>query len=323
MLDSITYISASSFIGAALAMGLGAIGAALGVGYTAGAADEAMSYRPEMSGQLLKNMLVGQAIAESAAIFALVIAILLLFVEPASTSVIVSWSAIGAGLAMGLSAIGSGVGAGLPAGAACVGIARQPNGSGKIITTMLIGSAVCQTPAIFGMVISFLLLFMDFSDIPLYPGWAAMLGAGLATGLAAIGSGVGNGLTAIEAVSGVARNPDNSSETNKVMLIGLSVGQSTAIYGFLVSLLLLFTGLEPSTTLTSSFKLIGAGLSSGFGGIGPGIGLGVVAAYAVKWVARRPEAAGTLTRTMLVGMAVTESTAIYGLIVALLLVVVF
>ncbi|MEA2040432.1 MAG: ATP synthase F0 subunit C [Thermodesulfobacteriota bacterium] len=323
MMDSITYISASSFIGAAMAMGLGAIGAALGLGYAAGRADESMSYRPEMSGQLLKNMLIGQAITETAAIFALVIAIILLFAEPASTSVLASWSAIGAGLSIGLSAIGSGVGAGLPAGAACVGMARQPDNKGKIFTTMLIGSAICQTPVIFGMVISFLLLFMDLSDIPLYPGWAAILGAGLATGLATIGSGIGNGLTSMEAVRGIARNPDTSSDTSRVMLIGMSVGQSTAIYGFLVSLLLVFTGLEPSTTLASSLKLIGAGLSSGFGGIGPGIGLGIVSAYAVKWVARRPEATGTLTRTMLVGMAVTESTAIYGLIVALLLVVVF
>ena len=322
MLDTITFINASRFLGAGLAVGLGAIGAALGEGYAAGSANEALSYRPNKAGDVLKNMLVGQAIAESAGIFALVISIVLLFREPSYTSALLAWTSIGAGLSMGLSAVGSGIGAGLAAGAACIGIVRQPANSDSTVKTMLISSAICQDSAIFGMVIALLLLFLDFSNVPLYPGWAAMLGAGLAIGLAAIGSGFGNGATAREAVAGIARHPETNKNTNKVMLIGLSVTQSTAIYGFLISLLLLFTKIEPSTLLASSLALLGAGLSSGFGGIGPGIGLGAVAALAVKWVARRPEATGVLTRTMLVGMAVTESTAIYALIVALLLIIV-
>ena len=319
MLDTLTFIRASVQFGSGLAIGFGAIGAALGEGYAAGAASEALSYRPERSGEVVKNMLVGQAIAESAAIFALVVAIVLLFTEPSTNTPLVGWAALGAGLSMGLAAIGSGVGAGLPAGTACVGIVRQPAISNKTLTTMLIGSAVAQTPAIFGMVVSFLLISLDFSNIPVYPGWAAMLGAGFATGLAAIGSGVGNGITAMEAVTGVARNPEISPETNRAMLLGLSIGQSTTIYGFLISLLLLFTGFEASTALASSCKLLGAGFSSGLGGIGSGIGLGFAAAGAVKWVARNFEARGALMRTMLVGMAVTESPAIFALIVALLL----
>ena len=75
MFDTAIFLDASSFIGAGIAIGFGAIGAALGEGYTAGMASEALSHKPESSGDVVKNMLVGQAIAESAAIFALVIAI--------------------------------------------------------------------------------------------------------------------------------------------------------------------------------------------------------------------------------------------------------
>jgi len=319
MFDTATYENAALFLGAGLAIGFGAIGAALGEGYAAGLANESLAYRPEKSGEVIKNMLVGQAIAESAAIFALVVAIILLFSTPSSHTVLAAWAAIGAGLSMGLSAIGSGVGAGLPAGTACVGVVRQPANSSKTLTTMLIGSAVCQTPAVFGMVIAFLLLFLDFSSVPVYPGWAALLGAGLATGLAAIGPGVGNGLTSMNAVTGVARNPDTSTDMNRVMLIGLSVAQSTAIYGFLISLILLFMGFKESTALSSSMALLGAGVSSGFGGIGPGIGEGFAAAKACEAIGRRPEETPLLTRTMLVGQAVSESTGIYSLVVALLL----
>jgi len=323
MFDTSTFLDASSFIGAGLAIGFGAIGAALGEGYTAGIASEALSQRPEKAGEVVRNMLVGQAIAESAAIFALVVAIVLIFAKSLNPAFyICSWAAIGAGLSMGLSAIGSGAGSGLPGGAACAGMVRQPGNSGKILTTMLIGSAVCQTPAVFGMVIAFLLIFIDMTGMPLYPGWAALLGAGLATGLSSMGPGIGNGLTAQGAVSGVARHPDTQTETTRSMLIAMSVSQSTVIYGFLISLMLLFFRVESSTTLSASMRLLGAGLCSGFGGIGPGLGIGLIGGYAVKWISRGPLNTGILIRTMLVGMAVAESTAIYALIVSLLLIVV-
>ena len=79
--DASTIVQLASYAGAGLCIGLGAIGAALGEGYTAGLANEGLSQKPEQSGDILKNMLVGQAVAESAAIFALVIAILLLFLD--------------------------------------------------------------------------------------------------------------------------------------------------------------------------------------------------------------------------------------------------
>ncbi|MCG6983387.1 MAG: ATP synthase F0 subunit C [Deltaproteobacteria bacterium] len=66
--------------------------------------------------------------------------------------------------------------------------------------------------------------------------------------------------------------------------------------------------------------LLGAGLSMGFGAIGPGVGEGIAAAKACEAIGRNPREAGMLTRTMLVGQAVSESTGIYSLVVALLLI---
>ena len=66
--------------------------------------------------------------------------------------------------------------------------------------------------------------------------------------------------------------------------------------------------------------LLGAGLAMGLGAIGPGVGEGFAAGKACEAIGRRPEEAGLLTRTMLVGQAVSESTGIYSLVVALLLI---
>ena len=65
--------------------------------------------------------------------------------------------------------------------------------------------------------------------------------------------------------------------------------------------------------------LIGAGICMGFGAIGPGIGEGFAAGKACEAIGRSPENAGLLTRTMLIGQAVSESTGIYSLVVALLM----
>ncbi len=71
--------------------------------------------------------------------------------------------------------------------------------------------------------------------------------------------------------------------------------------------------------LVQAAALLGAGLSMGLGAIGPGVGEGLVASKACEAIGRNPGEAGLLTRTMLVGQAVSESTGIYALVIALLL----
>ncbi|MDO4563663.1 MAG: ATP synthase F0 subunit C [Clostridia bacterium] len=63
---------------------------------------------------------------------------------------------------------------------------------------------------------------------------------------------------------------------------------------------------------------IGAGLAM-IAGIGPGIGQGFAAGKGAEAVGRQPEAKSDITTTMLLGCAVAESTGIYGLVVALIL----
>jgi len=71
--------------------------------------------------------------------------------------------------------------------------------------------------------------------------------------------------------------------------------------------------------LLQAGAFIGAGVCMGFGAIGPGIGEGFAAGKACEAIGRSPQDAGLLTRTMLIGQAVSESTGIYSLVVALLM----
>ena len=233
-----------------------------GEGFTAGLANEGLSRKPEKSGEILKNMLVGQAVAESAAIFALVIAILLIFMKLPSPDLVKAAALLGAGLSMGFGAIGSGIGSGFPAGEACRGIARQPGISNRSTTNMLIGSAVCQTPAIFSMVVALILMFTNPGHLPLSPTWAALVGAGLSTGLAAIGSGIGGGLTAGASCEGIARNPESFGPVTTTMLVGQAVSQTPSIFGLLVSFILIFKSFPESSGLAPAMALLGARASA-------------------------------------------------------------
>ena len=64
---------------------------------------------------------------------------------------------------------------------------------------------------------------------------------------------------------------------------------------------------------------IGAGIAV-FTGIGAGIGIGIATSGIVQAIARQPEASGKFTPMFFVGIALAESTAIYGLVIAILLI---
>ena len=68
----------------------------------------------------------------------------------------------------------------------------------------------------------------------------------------------------------------------------------------------------------SAMSAVGAGLAM-IAGIGPGIGQGYAAGQAAAAVGRNPGAKSDITSTMLLGQAVAETTGLYGLLVAMLL----
>lgn len=72
-------------------------------------------------------------------------------------------------------------------------------------------------------------------------------------------------------------------------------------------------------TIVASVSILSAGLCMGLGAIGPGIGEGHAVARALLAIAQQPDEAGTITRTLFVGLAVVESVAIYCFVIAMIL----
>ena len=81
--------------------------------------------------------------------------------------------------------------------------------------------------------------------------------------------------------------------------------------------------MEMADAIVKAACAIGAGLSMGLGAIGPGIGEGNVVGKALEGMARQPEMADTIRTNMILGCAITETTGIYSLVIALLLIFAF
>jgi len=69
---------------------------------------------------------------------------------------------------------------------------------------------------------------------------AKLLAAALSLGLGAIGPGIGIGIVASGALQAIARNPDVAGQITTNMFIGIAFAEALAIFGLVISLILLF-----------------------------------------------------------------------------------
>lgn len=78
-------------------------------------------------------------------------------------------------------------------------------------------------------------------------------------------------------------------------------------------------GLNPNYTIYFALSVLGAGLAIGLGACGTGVGMGSAVRGALEGAARNPDTYGRLLTTMMIGLAMIESLAIYALVIALIL----
>lgn len=227
---------------------------------------------------------------------------------------------IGAGLAVGIAGMGAGIGIGIAGAAGAGAIAEQPDKFGK----SLVFTALPQTQAIYGLLIAILLF--------LFTGIIGGEPVSLSVGLVAVGIGLAVGVAGLSAIGqGIAAAGGIATYSEKEELFGKGVvfsvlPETQAIYGLLIGiLLLLFTGMlggAPKDMMAGlsgqamGLVAIGAGLSVGIAGLSA-IGQGIAAGSGIATVAEDEKIFG---RAMVFSV-LPETQAIYGLLVAILLIV--
>ncbi len=317
-----TYLTA---LGAGLAVGIAGMGSGIGVGIAGAAGAGIIAEKPEKFGKSI----VFQVLPQTQAIYGLLTAVLLLiFTKTLSgegyVPTNVGIASIGIGLAVGiagLSAIGQGIAA--SGGICAYGEKDELFGKGMVF------SVLPETQAIYGLLVGILIMMfiglmgsgvndMILGDAGL--GIAVVtIGAGLSVGIAGL-SGIGQGIAASAGISSVAEKEDLFGKS----IIFSVLPETQAIYGLLVAILLmLFTGLMGSSAkdmmigeggYAIGLLAIGAGLAVGVAGLS-GIGQGIAAASGIGSIAEKEEIFG---RSMVFSV-LPETQAIYGLLIAILL----
>lgn len=235
-------VKAMYALGAAFAVGFGAIGAGTGMGMSAASAVEGMGRQLKVSSDLFRIMLIGQGATSTPPTFALVIAILLIFGTGEITELVKGFAGLGAGISIGAASFGSGIGSAFPAARACEAIARQPHLRKPFTTLMLVGQALSQTPLIFALLVSFLLIFLPSNPDAGILNYVAVISAGICMGFGSIGASIGSGLAAESAIIGIRhhRDPEKASgPIMRTMLLGLAVAQSPSVFALVISFVLL------------------------------------------------------------------------------------
>jgi F-type H+-transporting ATPase subunit c len=114
----------------------------------------------------------------------------------------------------------------------------------------------------------------------------------------------------------------------KYILTGGMLMKKISLKSVLFTLFLLIAGVLPALAgeggesgkaLILGLSAIGAGLAIGPAAGGAGAGQGQAVRGACEGMARNPQIAGKLTTTMFIGLAIIEALAIYGLVIALIL----
>ncbi len=111
----------------------------------------------------------------------------------------------------------------------------------------------------------------------------------------------------------------------RMMIIAQAFCQTTVVYALLISLVLWalgpsFASEDIAVEIKRAAALLGAGLCMGMGSIGPAIGTGDAGAAAAEAVAAYPDSEKLVSRVFYMGAAVAQTTSIYALLIAMLLV---
>ena len=247
-------------------------------------------------------------------------------------AVVLAGSGIGAGISM-IAGIGPGVGQGYAAGKAAEAAGAHPETSKDSLLAMLVGAGIAETTGILSLVVSLILIFgnplvkmtqaADPAQALVLAGSA--IGAGFAMS-AGVGAGIGCGYAAGKASEGVAAYPENQRGVLMNMLLGSAIAQTTGILSLVISLILIFANpmvkgaesTDPGMAIILAGCAIGAGLAM-IAGAGSGVGCGYAAGKAAEGVAINPDGQRGILVNMLVGSALSQTTGIFSLVIALIL----
>ena len=138
--------------------------------------------------------------------------------------------------------------------------------------------------------------------------------AGLAIGLAGLWVTIWEGMVASTSLDAMGKNPDLESVLKRITIIGIALVESAAIYGLLVAILILYAD------WISAYQALGAAFAVGLPWLAAWLWEAKIVQNAITSILRNPAMEKQIFNNMILFVALVESAAIYGLLVAILII---
>lgn len=225
--------------GIAIAMSISGLCAGIASAFPAIATSQSLARQPFHQTKLLNLMLITQTLIMTPNMFGMLISLLIKAKLPFIQSLNEALSLLAAGMSIGLGCIGPSIGLSLFAFSACLAVGLNKKAFGKIMTFTFICEAIIETPAIFSLLIALMILTTTINPASDLQGWQC-IAAALCIGLSTISPGINAGKTGAAACKQIALHLEQYSSLSKITLLALAMIDSFAIYGLLVSIVMLW-----------------------------------------------------------------------------------
>ena len=305
-------------LGIALTLLLSVLGCGIGLGIAGYGIAEHMSRQPAGIPPSAKAAFIGLALIESSAIIALVTALALLNAMPDGLSLEVAMASAGAALAVGCAAMVVSIASSKVVAATAQSIARQPLFAPKLITFMAVAQSIIEAPVIFAFIVNLMVRGQISPTMDLAVS-LKLLAACLVIAVGCIGPSIGQALCASSASQALGLNSDIYNRLFTFTLINQVMIETPMIFSLIVALVTILMPLSAADPFSSVIQSFSAAGAMGLGALGSSIGLGMVASKSFIQVALEPTCYSVMVRPTILCAALIESSAIYALIIALML----
>jgi F0F1-type ATP synthase membrane subunit c/vacuolar-type H+-ATPase subunit K len=216
-------------------------GSVLGIAASlpASAACLSVARQPFFSQKIQMLMLLTQSLMQTPIVFAFIISFLIKDQAAIVTTFAGSMQLVAAGLCIGLGSMGPTIGLATFAKQACKSIAVNRAAYPQILSFTLVSEAIIESPIIFSLVVSFILLSSSISETTAATGGIAFIATGLVMGLGTLGVGIASGKTATAGCKELAFKPEAHSSISRTSLIAQVLIETCSIYAFLIGIFLI------------------------------------------------------------------------------------
>ncbi|MBD3231612.1 hypothetical protein GF322_03025 [Candidatus Dependentiae bacterium] len=239
VLPQITFAIAIAELGISLAVGIAALSISIASSFAVRATAVSISRQPFFAQKIITLMLLAQSIIEAPVVFAFVVALIIKMNLTEATTLFEGLKFLAASCCIALGCVGPSFGQAIFANSSCKAVGLNKDVYNKIFTFSIINEAVIETPLIFSLLISIMLIFLPIPFKTPLSSTIGFLVSAFAVGIGSFGTAVSAGYVGSRSCNQLALNPENYSFLFRSTILAQAFIESSVIYCLIIALFLI------------------------------------------------------------------------------------